>query len=298
MKLVGLMPVRNEEWCLGMSARVALQWCDELVMLFHCCTDRSNQIGWDLASECPDRTSQIFTAGGWNEMEHRQWLLSVARERKATHLAIIDADEILTGNLLEQIGGQTLIRSLVEATPQNHIMQLPGYNLRGGLHRYHSSGIWANRWFSTAFIDDPALSWSGDKFHLREPQGRKLWSYKPVAQGGGGVMHLWGASERRLRAKSALYKITERIRWPNKRVEEIDTMYSWAIYGRPEVPADTVGAWIYADVPGHWWARYSETKWGQYLDVNAEPWQEAECVRLVKEYGPRMCEDLDLFGVC
>ena len=32
MKLVGIMPVRNEDWCLDLTARAALMWCDELVI--------------------------------------------------------------------------------------------------------------------------------------------------------------------------------------------------------------------------------------------------------------------------
>jgi hypothetical protein len=43
MKLIGLMPVRGEDWILGLSARAALMWCDELVILLHSCTDRINE---------------------------------------------------------------------------------------------------------------------------------------------------------------------------------------------------------------------------------------------------------------
>ena len=44
MKLVGLMPVRNEAWCLGFTLRVALRWCDEVVVCDHGCTDESRAI--------------------------------------------------------------------------------------------------------------------------------------------------------------------------------------------------------------------------------------------------------------
>jgi hypothetical protein len=35
----------------------------------------------------------------------------------------------------------------------------------------------------------------------------------------------------------------------------------------------------------------------KYLDVDAEPWQEAEVRRLVAEYGREKFTGLDLFGV-
>ena len=106
-------------------------------------------------------------------------------------------------------------------------------------------------------------------------------------------MHLWGASERRLRAKSALYKLTERLRWPDKPVQEIDTMYSWAIHGRPQCN-DTPALWQFRDTPKEWWEPYAHLM--KHLHLDADPWQEAECQRLLKEHDG-IGKGLDLFGV-
>ncbi len=292
MKLVGLMPVRNEAWCLGLSARVALMWCDELVILDHASTDGTHGIITHLQDEYPGRVAVLLdTDPTWAEMVQRQWMLECARENGATHLAICDADEILTGNLPQLMG-------CIQTMPRGHILQLPGYNLRDSLTRYHSNGIWGNRLFSVAFADDPRLGWSGDKFHHREPTGAGIMrGYQPISQGEGGIMHLWGVSERRLKAKHALYAMTERLRWPDKPIAEINRMYGWATKG--EAGHRTFGTpdtWTYADVPASWWAPYQGLM--QYLDVDAEPWQTDECIRLMKEHGPRAFEGLDLFGVC
>lgn len=296
MRLIGIMPVKNEGWVLGLSARVALSWVDELVIGLHDCTDESETICHQIETET-DRLFYIDLPGqAWDEMSHRQRLLEAARRRGATHIAIIDADEVITANLS---GG---MRRMI---PQSAglILQLPGYNLRGGMigvapggwkMQYHNNGVWGKRWFSLAFQDDPRLSWSGDKFHSREPGGRSLHAVQPIAQDAGGIFHLWGASERRLIAKHALYKMTERIRWPNKPVADIDVMYSWAIkgeagaYGTPET-------WTYAPVPVEWWKGYEDLL--KYLDLDRTPWQEKACVDLMKEHGPRTFAGLDLFGV-
>ncbi len=173
MKLVGILPVRNEAWCLGLSARVALMWCDELLILLHACEDRSQDIVHEIYREFPGRITIAARAmGDWDEMEHRQRLLSIAREQKATHIAIIDADEILTGNLLPEAREGMLATHAVRTYADVYgstILQLPGYNLRGGINRYHANGVWGNRWFSEVFADDPRLHWGGDKFHSREP---------------------------------------------------------------------------------------------------------------------------------
>ncbi len=50
-----------------------------------------------------------------------------------------------------------------------------------------------------------------------------------------------------------------------------------------------------AQIPAEWWAGYEDLM--QYLNVDAEPWQEAECRNLIREYGREKFVGLDLFGV-
>lgn len=289
MRLVGMMMCRNEDWCLDLSARAALIWCDALVILNHRSTDRTTEIALDLSREFPGRIGYTHAPqSDWHEMVYRQAMLEYARELAATHLAIIDADEVLTGNLLESI------RVHIESMAPGRILQLPGYNLRGGLYRYHSTGIWADRWFSVAFKDDARLNWRGDHFHQREPGGMVMpWS-RPIMQGQGGVMHLWGADGRRLVAKHALYKMTETLRWPAKSKREIDDLYSLAF--DPTLNRMFDQNWRYAEVPEEWWAPYG-VPWNR-VKLDAVPWQEAECRRLYAEHGPDRFAGLNLFDVC
>ncbi len=307
MKIVACMPCRNEDWVLGLSARVALLWCDTLILYVHASTDRSWAIACALVEEYGVRVCAIHDDEPiWDEMQHRQRMLTAARQAGATHIAIVDADEILTGNLIPAVGRVEReesyhesrywgIRQKMEEFPSNSILQLPGYNLRGGLHQYHASGIWGNRWFSVVFKDDARLGWSGDKFHAREPKGMMLKGYQPIAQGQGGVMHLWGASERRLRAKHAWYKVTERLRFPEKSQAEIETMYNWAIKGRQDSFLDQPCQWKFKDVPNEWWSPYE--KWIRYLNVDGTPWQEQAVRDAVAKHGAERFRGLDLFGV-
>lgn len=289
MRLIGLLPVRNEDWILDLSARAALMWCDALIVLLHACADRSEFIINELQEQFPGRLKFLVDDGGvWDEMNHRQSMLNAARSFGATHLAIIDADEVLTGNLLGSI------RTHVEGMGPGRILQLPGYNLRGSLERYHANGIWGQRWFSTAFRDDPRLGWSGDRFHQREPGGALMQQARPIMQGSGGVMHLWGASDRRLTAKHALYKMTETLRWPSKSKKDIDRLYNLAFAASANMNFDQT--WRYAETPADWWAPYSDMQ--SRVQLDAVPWQEEECRRLHAEHGPERFAGLDLFGVC
>lgn len=294
MNLFALMPVRNEGWVLGLSARVALCWCDHIILLNHASTDNTAEIIGDLAAEYPGRVSSFYVPEEqWNEMQHRQQMLNAARERGADLIAIVDADEILTANLAKST-------SIISVPMQeNYMLQLPGYNLRGSLHRYHANGTWGRRWFSVAFKDAghrfrwwPTDARGGETYHRREGFGPRLEIYRPTRQGAGGVMHLWGVCERRLRAKHALYKMVERIRG-SKPIDQIEREYNWWRTGID--PATEPHTWQFADVPDEWWTPYGD--WLKYLDLGVAPWQEAECSRLIEQHGPQMFRGLDLFGV-
>lgn len=287
MTIVAIMPVRSEGWVVGFSLRVALLWVDQVVLLNHASSDDTCERVRQIAIENPGRV-HILADGNprWDEMVHRQRLLEQARRVGATHIAMIDADEIVTGNVLPNI------REHTKNTRPERILHLPIYNCRGSIERYHATGIWGNRVVSVSFADQPEASWHGDRFHHREPFGLRWTPYQPVAQANGGILHLWGVTERRLVAKHALYKCTERLRWPQKPVAEIEQTYNLAIKESCSAP---FGAWTFKDTPESWLGPYRRLM--EHLSVNDDPWQEGEVRRLVSQYGPHHFAGLDLFGV-
>lgn len=302
MRLIGMLMARNEDWCVGLSLRVLLEFCDAVVCLIHRSSDRTHDIVMELAKQTGNILVVADDKENWEEMRLRQAMLELARADGATHLWMGDADEILTGNLLpmpDPVGKLRAhkipdpprdfvkVRDHVQMIPKGAILQYPLYNLRGGLAKYHANGIWGSRYVSVAFADDPQLGWRGSTFHSREPQRLgvsqpALKSFTPVQQGAGGIMHLWGASERRLVAKHRAYRIAEALQWQQKPRQQIEEMYSMATDGRPrfgEVPAN----WTYSAVPAAWWEPYA--KWDDHIIVDAEPWQEKWCDEMIALHG-------------
>ncbi len=103
-----------------------------------------------------------------------------------------------------------------------------------------------------------------------------------------------------MRARHAMYKVTERLRWPDKPVRDIEIEYN--LWRSPEdagakwpAQTDWQKPWTFADVPVPWWEPYTHLM--KYLDVDAEPWQTKEVQRLVAEHGAKTFKGLDLFGV-
>lgn len=292
MKIVAIMPVRNEAWVLGLTARAALMWADELLVLDHASTDVTRAICDAIRDEVGDRFHLWSEPEGtWQEMRHRQLLLEMARNRQASHIAIVDADEILTGNLIEQI------KTDIGQTHGRAILQLPWLQCRGSIQEYHSGGVWAEQWVSFAFQDAAELHWKardGYDFHHRHPMGRQLIPFRPVPRKKGGLMHLQMVSDRRLRAKQYLYQLVERLRWPDRiPIEEMRDMYRIAVYGQKE-PRLAMNPFPMAQVPKEWWEPYSHLM--KHLRIHDEPWQLEECRRLVRE-NPGIETGLDNFGI-
>jgi hypothetical protein len=295
MKIIGLLPARNEDWILGLSARALLRWVDELVILDHCSTDKSRVMEWAIALEHPAGKVTVICDNDpiWYEMAHRQQMLATAREHGATHIVMIDADEVLSANLVPHI------RDIIAEIPDPCVLQLPWITCRDSIHQQHASGLWAEQYASAAFKDDPRCHWgqrAGYDFHHRAPMGRPEHPFKPVTHVGGGILHLQYSNPRRLLAKQALYKMTEVIRWPGRdSLAEINKRYDYSVYGGPVRPTNGLPTFDLSPVPGEWWDGYGDLM--QHLHLDAEPWQEAECRRLVEEYGREKFAGLDLFEV-
>lgn len=283
MKLIALICTRNSAWVIGLSLRAALLVADEAVVLMHNCTDRTESIVRSVIGEYPGRVHAMFTRDlEWTEMAHRQMMLKCARENGATHILMLDDDEILTGNLLPRV------RDQIAATPPGTIFQLPWLQLRDGIGHVMTSGMWGTQNVSTAFRDEPAFCWAHDNgydHHHRHPCGKIFAPYYPLSPfwRQGGVMHLQFSSRRRLLAKQALYQAIERVRWPGRPMPD---------YVRTVRESESAAV---SPVPESWWANYAHLM--QYLHVEEEPWQEAELRRLVAKHGWEKFAGLDFFGV-
>lgn len=281
MRLIALMPVRNEAWILGLSARVALMWCDGLIVLNHASTDGTGDVLSQLSDEFGSRI-QIHTEPNaeWFEMEHRQRLLALARQDQATHVAIVDADEILCGDSLPTV------RQRAEELRPGQVLTVRMHCMWRSIRDYRvDPGVWSNRRdLCLAFRDKPGVTWAptgGYHHHARQPAGTTRSTVSDL-----GVLHLQWGSWRRLLSKQAWYKMHERLAYPTKPVQQIDRLYNQAVDDRG-LRTDPA--------PEAWWSPYAPLM--QYIDLDAEPWQEAECRRLLAEHGAAYFKGLDLFGV-
>lgn len=287
MKLIGLMKVRNEQWVLGLSLPAALRAVDEVVILDHHSTDRTAQIIQRTASDHPGRVHTLrWDDPAWAEAAIQQRLLERGREAGGTHFAILDADEVITGNVAGSM------RELTADLRPGEGLLLPWLAMWKSLTSYREDDSeWSNNLLLFAFADSPRLAYraAGDGYdiHQRQPEGMR-GQRKPIKlSAGGGVMHLQFADQRRLYAKHAWYKMLEVTRWPGRTpIDEIDEKYSRAV-------DDARIGLAHADPD--WWAPYRDLL--DRIDLMDTPWHEAEVLRLWIEHGPEAFRGLDLWGI-
>lgn len=289
MKLVGLMSVRNEEWVLELSLRAALLFVDEMVVLDHASRDGTPDILARVAAEHPRRVHLLAEADGvWHEAAIRQRLLCAGREAGATHLCVLDADEVLTGNLLPSI------RAMFAALAPGEGLWLPWLAMWRSLDRHRDDAcLLTGEWESMVlgFCDAPQLHyapWGRDyDIHSRRIRGSAGERRFVAARSGGGVFHLAFANWPRLQAKTAWYKMIEILRFPWRRTpSEVNAWY--------DSDLDEAGVATAAVDPA-WWAPYAA--WRGAVRLDGDPWYEQECRRLWSEQGAAVFAGLELWGV-
>ena len=280
MKIIGLMLARNEEWIIGLPVRVALEWCDSLIVYAHDCTDRTSEIAYIAGATV---YSVGDGSGVWNEMDLRQEMLQRGRDAGGTHFAIIDADEITTANLIPEM------RGYVEELDPGELLDLPMIPAWRSIDQHRVDPcVWTRAWLTTAFRDRPDLGWAprdGYQFHARPPANSHRGPHtRPVADRFvGGVIHAQWADWRMLTAKQTLYKMIERMRWPDREsAARIDAKYSQAM--------DETGLRL-EPIPDRWAHRY----WSHHVHIaSAEPWQETEIRRILDATDHAVFNGIDL----
>ena len=283
MKITALMLGRDEDWIASASIRCALEFCDEVFVLAHQCTDRTVEIARSFGKSVVVEESD---EPEFREMKLRHLMLERARMRGATHIALLDFDEIITGNRLNQM------RGFAEELAPGHVLGLPMVAIWRDLNKYRVDPgcVFTKNSVPVLFADHPSLDWrprvDGYELHSRMPShSRKLFvPYTGPEQGG--VFHLQWLVWSRLVTKQMWYRLRERSFYGQRDTAE-------AINARYADSVNEVGA-KFADVPSAWWAPYKE--WLGRIDTTSPRWHDAEANRMYRELGADGVRGLDLAG--
>jgi hypothetical protein len=279
------MLARNEEWIIGLSARAALKWFDNLIVFDHASADNTASIIKMVSDEHPGRLIYIRENNQtWYEMAYRQRMLDAARGVRATHIATVDADEVLCCGVWQKM------LPVVESLKPGEILSMPLLCMWRSINKYRDDNSkWSKENTPFIFRDAPGLYWrsnNGYDFHHRQPYGsiNKQWS---GLKRDGSLMHLQFVDWERLKIKHVWYKMVEVIRWPGREpVSRVDARYSKAV--------DESGM-VLAEAKKEWWECYGDIV--NRLQVGHVPWHLQECREMMRKYGRDKFNGLNLWGV-
>lgn len=319
MRLTALMCVKNEDWVIGASLRAILEFADEIVVVDDRSTDRTQEIIGQVSRDHPwrihysrwtptkiEKIKNSFDGevrdvevpdqdGWWDEMSVREHSLLLGRKHGGTHFAMVDADEVLTANLVDRVRADMLrlVPGQVLDYPMIAMRKLETAKEgddagRIVAHYQDDQTVWSHAMLSFGFMDAPGLSWRPDvlgyEHHHRCPYGVRGSHYMPLAsKEQGGVMHLQFTNANRLLWKHRWYKMLETIRWPNRRTpQQLNETFGLAL----KTPGKLTRA------PDEWLLNYEMEK----LKLDGWAWHEGECNRLLDLYGAGRFQSLDLWG--
>ena len=100
MKVIGILPFKNEEKFLPTYLSNVQPICDEIIAVDDHSTDNSRQIMEDAGVIVKGYDDTEKLKGGWTCGLIRQHLFRYARESGGTHFVCLDADETFTSNFV------------------------------------------------------------------------------------------------------------------------------------------------------------------------------------------------------
>lgn len=298
-KIVATLLARLDQWSIEFAIRAALEWCDEVVIGMHEPGGKSLDPTWKIIAkivECPvlgPRLNVIaLTDETWDEMNMRQRLLARARELNATHIAIVDADEAVTADLIPTIREAVLRLKPCETIEVPMVAPHHGSSQGGAsLDFARVDGVFNSARITLAFGDDPSLSWQnaadGYCYHNRPPKGITQRTNLDTADNTSGVFHLQYATLQRLGAKAAYYKIVERMKFPDRDESQpgpLNHKYDWTLRDEGERYTPIV--------PSRW--AYSFGDGRKLIDLAEIAWQAWAVSKLVDRVDPKVIAGLDL----
>jgi glycosyltransferase involved in cell wall biosynthesis len=239
-RIVGLIPARNEENNIGFALRALAKFTDAIVFLDDCSTDKTVQVVKGLSQEC--RVEKIIEKASWyrDEPGDRNRLLAAGRALGGTHFVVVDADEAFTANCLD---GSVLRKRILSLKPREQLA-LRWIHLWRSVDQYRvDAPVWSDRYKRCIFCDDGSSEYQSRFIHTSRVPRMKGKCSKLHADDIG-LLHFQFVNWPNLELKQRWYRWLERVRDPEKTVEEINRKYATSVDESGLLLADTPQSWF------------------------------------------------------
>ncbi|MEO5357096.1 MAG: hypothetical protein H7844_07350 [Nitrospirae bacterium YQR-1] len=278
MKIIALLPVKNEAWILPTYLSSIKPVVDEIIAIDDNSTDSSREMLLSAGAVVFDNEEKVKT--GWAEHSIRVKLLHYGRQRGGTHFICLDADEAFTGNFAAKI--PYYLKMLNPG--QKFLMQWLALWKFPFFYRDDTS-VWSNNFKDFMFCDDR----KSEHDYAFLGVGRTVGKCTPentikISPSEGAVFHFQFVPWERFQIKQAWYRCSELIESPKEAVR-INSVYA--------ITKDDPNAKLTA-VPPDWLdcldipENMNNLHGGWYLD---------EIFNFFETYGIRFFEPLEIWHI-
>ena len=227
MKVIALLPFKNEEWILPTYLSNVLPIVDEIIALDDNSTDNSKKIMEDAGVKVhPLKRNSDEEYGA--SITPRQDLLELGREAGGTHFVMLDADETFTTNFTK------VARQLMEQMSPGDELWMQWLALwESWDHFRHDETVWSNNWKDFIFCDDgnSQHSYNGRSLHSigRTPGANN--KQLRIPNNVGGVLHYQFSNMNLFHLKQSWYRMVEHCNYGPGHEGEINGTYAITLLG-------------------------------------------------------------------
>lgn len=225
MKIIALLPFKNEEWCLPSYLHNTLKVVDDIIAIDDGSTDNSLEILENAGATVFSSEKLRNFNSGWSEGSIRAELLKLGREAGGTHFLCLDADESLSNNFVK------IADQVFPQLQPGHKVSMQWLALwKSYTHYRNDATVWSNNFKDFIVADHPSLSYNSEQhMHLgRTPvspneSGDSHWLR--LAPQYGTVLHYQFAAYNNFQLKQAWFRCSELIQAPGTE-SAINSKYS------------------------------------------------------------------------
>ncbi len=224
MKIVTLLPFKNEEWILPTFLSNVKPVSDAIIALDDNSTDNSANILKNAGVTVLSLNSELKPKEWSVSKTHRDILLQKGREIGGTHFIMLDADETFTTNFLSNA------RQIISELKPGQKLAMQWLALwKSYDHFRHDNTPWSNNWKDFIICDSPELSysWDGISSHTvgRTPgSNANTWMHLPSEYGA--VLHYQFSLWNTFQLKQCWYKCCELVVRGKENANSINSTYS------------------------------------------------------------------------
>jgi glycosyltransferase involved in cell wall biosynthesis len=236
MKVIALLPVRNERWILSAYLSSVKPIVDEIIAL----DDKSSDGSEDYLASNGVRVEHFEChLGPYPESLRQQKLLEYGRSEGGTHFVWLDADEALTAPFLSNAREQ-----LSRMRPGDKIV-LQWLALWKSIYVYRDdSSVWSNNYKDFIVCDHPSHGFREQFIHCgRTPGPTNEDNTIRLAPDKGAVLHFQFVPWHRFQVKQAYYRCLELVHG-HQSPEEINSVYSITFDTAEEGFKEVPPAWL------------------------------------------------------